>query len=369
MLKTLHINTEPTWRGGEQQTLLLVKGLRSSGHTADLAAPPGAPLTQRASEEGLRVFPVRMRGEADLLAVFRLRKLLKQHSYDIVHAHTSHAHTLAALAAVNLPVKVIVARRVDFSIYRHSFLGLNGIKYTFRVNRIITVSEAIRKVLITDGLPEKKISVVHSGVDPHRFPETDYRAPLSPDCAVPENARVVLNIAHFSPHKGQGYLIDAFQHILKRVPDAFLLIAGDGELYSEMQAKIVRLGIAHRTSLPGFRNDIGVLLHNADLFVMPSTAEGLGTSVLDAFLFSLPVVASRTGGIPEMIEHGKNGLVCEPASTDQLADAISNILTDPALAQRLGENARETVLTKFSHTTMVNKTITIYKNEVKKGEL
>jgi glycosyltransferase involved in cell wall biosynthesis len=359
-LRTLHLNTEPTWRGGEAQTLLLLRGLREAGHVADLVCPPQAPLGDRARQEGVRIVPMRLRGEVDILSMVRLRRLLRRGAYDLIHAHTSHAHTLAALAAARLGVGVVVSRRVDFSIYRRSFLGLNGIKYRYGFDVIVAVSQAIKDVLVNDGVRPELIRVVRSGVDPDRFTEEDRRAALPADLPIPPGSLLVLNTAHLTPHKGQLHLIRAFARVVRQVPQAFLCIAGQGELREELQEEIDRLGLGDRALLPGFRKDVGALLANATVYVMPSVEEGLGTAVLDAFLMEAPVVASRAGGLPEMVEDGRNGLLAEPGDAEGLASCILRLLKDDALRRTLAAAGRQTALDRFTYRKTVAETMGVY---------
>ncbi len=361
-LKTLHLNTERTWRGGEAQTLYLVRGLRREGHIADLVCPPGSPLGERAAKAGIDAIPLRMRGEADVIAAWRIGRLLSRGGYDLVHAHTSHAHTLAVMAAFGRATRVIVSRRVDFSIFRRSFFGLNRLKYRFGFDRIISVSETIRQVLARDGVQPERVTTVHSGIDPARFPESDFHAPLPADLPVPADAPLVVNTAHLTPHKGQIHLIRAFPDVLRAVPAAVLLIVGAGEIHDRLAAEIERLGLRGKAVLAGFRVDIGPILGRTTVYAMPSIKEGLGTAVLDAFLFALPVVASRAGGIPEMIDDGRNGLLVPPGDPGALAAAIVRLLADAPLRRALGAAARETVLARFTNDHMVRGTIAVYRD-------
>ncbi len=359
-LQTLHVNTEPTWRGGELQTLLLLRGLRELGHRAHLVCPAGTPLSARAAAEGIEVFNLPLRGEIDVLSAFGLRKLIRRGAYRIIHAHTSHGHTLAALAAMGTKAKVVVSRRVDFSIYRRSFFGLNGLKYRFGCHRIIAVSEAVKRVLVGDGVPPEKITVVHSGVDPARFSLRAPPEPLPADLEIPPDAPLVLNTAHLTPHKGQIHLIRAFPMILQSVPRAYLCIAGTGELADLLNKEVEKLGIAEKVRLPGFRTDVEVLLRNATVFVMSSVEEGLGTAVLDAFLAGVPVVATTAGGLPEMIENRVNGLLVPPADPEALAKAVVQLLRNPRLRLKLAKAGRETVLKRFTYRSTVAGTLRVY---------
>src|SRR5882672_4462319 len=163
----LHINTERDWRGGEAQTLLLARGLKARGHRCWLAAPGGSPLESRAREMGLEVLSFSCRGEFDPGAIRRLALFLNAHSPRLIHYHTSHAITLGSLASLWAGRRIAVAsRRVSFPLSRNPLARL---KYTWRVDRVIAVSEAIREVLLTAGVPRERVVVIPSAVDLERL--------------------------------------------------------------------------------------------------------------------------------------------------------------------------------------------------------
>lgn len=363
--RVLHLNTEPTWRGGEQQLLYLLDGLRARGVPSELVAQPGQPMAERARASGHVVHELRMRGEVDPWAVLALRRLIVAGGFELVHAHTSHAHTLGALAIASLGKarrpQLIVARRVDFSIYRRSFFGLNGLKYRHGVDRFVTVSEAIKRVLIADGIPAERIDCVHSGIDVARVAEAPARtAELRAELGVGAGEALVLNVAHLADHKGQRYLVAAAPGILARRPATVIVIAGDGELRGELEAQARELGVAERVRFPGFRQDVPQLLKAADVFVMPSHMEGLGTSVLDAMAAGTPVVGTEAGGMPEMIEDQVTGLLCPIKDPAALERAVLRLLEEPALGARLAENAARLVRARFSTDAMVEGTLGVY---------
>ncbi len=358
--KVLHLNTERTWRGGEQQVLYLIEGLAARGIPQLLIAQEGGVLVERAREKNLPVLPLKMRGEVDLFAVSTLRALVKDEGFTIVHAHTSHAHTLGALAASFLGARrpsVVVARRVDFSIFRRSFFGLNRIKYTRGVDRFVTVSHAIKDVLVNDGIEPTKISVVHSGIDVAKI-EGAPRGEIRRELAVPEDHALVANVAHMADHKGQIYLVEAAPLVLARYPKVTFAIVGDGELRPSLEGRARELDVPIR--FPGFREDVPSILKALDVFVMPSHMEGLGTSVLDAMAAGVPVVGTEAGGMREMLEHGKNGLVVPVRDPRALAGAILSLLEDRGRARSLAEQAGRDVRERFSKEAMVAKTIAVY---------
>jgi glycosyltransferase involved in cell wall biosynthesis len=365
-MKTLHINTERTWRGGEQQTLYLLQSLTERGIPCHLACQPESPMAQKAYAAGVEVFPIAMRGEADWLAGYRLRQLIRMHRYDIVHSHTSHAHTLAFIASIGCKARRLVTRRVDFSIFRHSFLRLSGLKYRLMADYYIAISQKIKAVLVNDGIAADRIFVVHSGIDLQRF-SSDSGEHLFSEFRLKPDQQVVINVAHLAGHKGQQYLVRAIPYVLKKIPSVRFFIIGDGELMSELKALAASLSLNQALTFTGFRKDVGAFYHIADLFVMSSVQEGLGTAVLDALALGKAVVATNSGGIPEMITDGETGRLVEAANPLALAEGIVDLLSDPERAKRMAERGRALVQKDFSIDVMVEKNLAVYRNLLTPG--
>jgi glycosyltransferase involved in cell wall biosynthesis len=358
-MKILHINTERTWRGGEQQTLNLLVGLKARQVASDLVCQPDSPMLERAQGAGVRVVPIAMRGEIDLAAALQIRKLIKQGRYDIIHCHTSHAHSLAYLASVGVGVTRLVTRRVDFSIFRHSFLKLSGIKYRFMADYYIAISHKIKEVLVNDGIAGDRIFVAHSGIDPQRF-MTANGGRLRAEFNIGENQPVVINVAHLAGHKGQIYLVQAIPRVLAKLPDARFFIVGQGELMDELKAAAAALGLKDELVLTGFRDDVADFYQIADLYVMSSVQEGLGTAVLDALALAKPVVATDCGGLPEIIRDGRTGRLVAPADPAALANGIVDMLSRADAAQAMARQGQAMVQKSFSIDAMVEKNIEIY---------
>jgi len=357
-IRTLHINTERTWRGGEQQTFYLVEGLARRGHHVTLACRAGSPLHERARSLPVEVLPMCVHGEIDPVAMFRLASAIRKRAIDIIHMHTSHAHTLGcAGAALARRGKCIVSRRVDFSI-RRSFAS--RWKYRWNVDRYIAISHAIKNVMVNDGIEDSRISVVHSGIDPSRFEGVE-PADIRDELGLAADTPLIGNVAHMADHKGQSYLIDAMPSILSELPAAHLVIAGTGELHDELVAQVARLGIERSVSFLGFRTDVLALLRALDVFVMSSHMEGLGTSILDAMACGAPVVGTNAGGIPEIITDGDNGMLVPARDPGKLALAVIRVLTDQGLASRLVHAGRSTVTERFTVDTMVEGNLAIYR--------
>jgi glycosyltransferase involved in cell wall biosynthesis len=232
-------------------------------------------------------------------------------------------------------------------------------KYAHGVQRYIAISHAVRDVLVRDGVPPGRISVVRSCIDPGRVQVGD-GAGLRAELGLDPGAPIVGNVGHLVPHKGQRTLLEAIPRVLREVPETRFVIVGEGELESDLKRRARDLGIAGQVIFPGFRDDVSSFLSIFRIFVMPSHMEGLGTAVLDALAVRLPVIATTAGGIPEMIRDGVNGLLVPVRDPAALARALVSLLRDPARAQALGEEGYRTVRREFSVETMVEQTRGIY---------
>jgi len=367
-MKILHLNTERTWRGGEQQTLYLLQVLKERGIFCHLVCQPDSPMAQKAREAGLAVFPIAMRGEADPVACYRIRNLIKALQYDILHSHTSHAHSLAFFASIGCRVCRLVTRRVDFSIFRHSFLGLSGIKYRHMAEYFIAISHKIKDVMVADGVSAERISVVHSGVDLKRF-EGVTGSHLIKEFNIKPDEKVVVNVAHLTGHKGQQFLVRAIPRIVEKFPGVRFFIVGKGELLAELKALASSLGITRELVFTGFRSDVGAFYKITDLFVMSSVQEGLGTAVLDALAEGKAVVATDCGGIPEIIRDGETGRLVEPANPEALARGIIDVLRHPELARQMANRGRVLVQNQFSIEAMAENNLAVYRMLLSTEEL
>jgi L-malate glycosyltransferase len=354
----LHIDTARTWRGGQQQVLLTVLGLRARGHRAVLVAHREGELFRRASE-GPDLVPLAPVNEIDLATAWKLSKIIRQWRPEIVHAHDPHAVSMASLAlsfaAPDPRPTTIASRRVDFHLQSHAF---SQWKYR-QVDGFIAASQAIKQILVSDGIPAGRIEVVHDGIDVEKIqhrPVIDVHA----EYWLPHGVPVIVNVGALVGHKGQKYLIEAMPLVLREVPDAHLVIFGEGDLRAPLEKQIKQLSLARRVLLPGFREDVMSLMKSADLFVMPSVTEGLGSAVLDAMAMGHAVVGTRAGGIPEAIVPGQTGLLVEPADAKALAGAIVRLLKNADLRKQFGAAARARVAEHFGVDRLVEGTLAAY---------
>jgi glycosyltransferase involved in cell wall biosynthesis len=295
----------------------------------------------------------------DLSAAWRLSRLIKQLKPAIVHAHDPHGVAMAGMAlsmSTQLAKPPLVAsRRVDFHLK-----GNRMSRWKYRqVDCFICASEAIRQMLVADGVPPERAVTVHEGIDLDRV-DAAPPAKLHEELWLPHHAPVVGNVAALVPHKGHRHLIEAAAAVVRQVPDTRFVIAGDGDLRQGLERQIREHHLEKHVLLAGFRPDV-LSLHKAfDVFVMSSVTEGLGTSLLDAMACGKPIVATSTGGIPEVVIDGQTGILVPPRDHDAMAAAIVKLLKDPQLRARMGAAGLHRVRQKFSADRMVKDTLRVY---------
>lgn len=354
----LHVNTAKTWRGGEQQLVYLVEGLKARGHNNFVACQPNNILAEKLAPRGITVITLPMRGEWDLFAAVRLAKIIKRHNIQIIHLHTAHAHTLGALAArVNPGCKVVVSRRVDFHIH-------SSIKYKVGIDRIIAVSEGIKRVLVKDGVPAGKISVIYDGVDLSKFNNLRSGDYLYQEFSLKKGSPIIGIVAALAPHKHHQNFLAAAKIVKEKFPAAHFLIVGEGELKKELKELCHKLELNNEVIFCGFREDVPELISILDIFVLSSCLEGMGSSLLEAMALAKPIVATNTGGIPEVVKDGLNGLLVPPRDSESLAQAIIELLKDEEKRREMGLEGRD-MIRNFSTAQMVEGTLEVYEEVVK----
>jgi glycosyltransferase involved in cell wall biosynthesis len=357
---SIHIDTATTWRGGQNQVLLTVLGLRSAGHRAMLVAHPAGELRRRAVE-GLEFVPLAPGHELDLKAGWKLSRVFNRLRPDIVHAHDPHGVAMAALAlsmsTVQPATPLVASRRVDFRLKTNSFS-----KWKYRqVQRFIAASEAIAAILRADGIPPAQIVLVHEGIDTDRIARIEPTS-VHAELWLPTHAPVVGCIGALVPHKGHRHLVDAAALLVPEVPEARVVIFGEGELRGALEQQVKHLHLEKHVLLPGFREDVIALLKAVDVFVMCSETEGLGTSILDAMACSKAVVGTKTGGIPEIVVDGVTGILVEPRHPNALAHAITSLLRDERLRNGMGQAGLARVRECFTVERMVERTLRVYED-------
>jgi len=356
-MHVLHIEAGRHLYGGALQVVYLLEGLSERGIRSTLICSAGSEMAERARGAAQRIHAIPWRGELDPAIFFRLLAILRGEKPDLVHVHSRRGADLwGGLAARALGFPAVVTRRVDNPEIRLSA----RIRYRL-YERVITISGGIRRVVLDAGVPEEKVVCVRSAIHDDWLESTCDRAWFRDSFGLGGDGLTVGVIAQLIPRKGHRIILAAAPMILARHPDAVLLFFGQGPLEGELKGMCRELGLADRVRFAGFRKDLRKILPCLDLVVHPALMEGLGVSLIQAAACGVPIVASRAGGIPEIVRDGLNGILVDPGDPSALADAVNRLLGDDDLRSGMGSSGRELVRREFGLEQMIEGNLRVYR--------
>lgn len=353
-LRIVHVEAGRHLYGGALQVRYLVGGLADRGIENILVCPPGADVAEALPDRSAHRRPLTMRGDADLGFAWRLARVLRRERPHLVHVHSRRgADILGGLAARMAGIPAVLSRRVD---NRDPLLRAKCGPY----GRVVAISRDIRRVLLDAGVPPDRIRCVHSAVDTQAFRPGGDRAWLRREFRLPEQGPVLGMVAQLIRRKGHRYLLSALPVLLRRYPDLVVLLLGRGPEETVLRRLATALGVDRAVRFAGYRTDMPRILPALDLVVHPVTSEGLGVSLLQASACGVPVVASRVGGIPEIVHTGETGLLVPSGNVDALARATMLVLADARLRVRMGQAGRELVRRAHTIDSMTEANLRVY---------
>lgn len=349
-MRVVHVASGREWRGGQRQVRLLARALaRHPGLSQVVVTSRGSELARRLEEDGIPTLTPAWDSAFTFGALAATLRASDRST--ILHAHDSHALAIAAFARGATAARLVATRRVDFPLRRTAFWRFS--------NAVIAVSTAVRDALIASGIPDARITVVADGIAVNDVAGT---APVDPrpSLGLPPGTPLVMATGALVGHKGHATMIRAARIAAHERPDLHWAVAGQGPLRATLESLVRELAIEDRVHLLGEVPEAVRLVAAADLFVMPSSMEGLGTSVLDAMALGVPVVGTRAGGIPEVLADGAGRLV-EPSDPAALAAAVLEVLGSPELRQALVARAHEAVR-RYSDEKMAEGVLRVYRS-------
>jgi glycosyltransferase involved in cell wall biosynthesis len=360
-LSIVGVDPELGFAGGESQVLGLAIALAGGGHRAELVCDPAGRLWERAIAAGIKCHPLHIRNAIDLAAGVKLRAILKRERYDVVHFHTSRAHSMAPLAR-SFGSTLIVTRRMD---YRP-----NRVFAPFLFNRavdgVVAISGGVADSLAAAGVDRQRVTVVHSGVDCEHFrpPTIQERADARAALGISYREILISAVGALEQRKGHRYLIEAIG-ALAATGKFKCLIAGQGSIRGELEREIAKHGCAELVKLLGRIDDARELLWASDIFAMPSLNEGLGVAALEAMASGVPAIASDVGGLREVVEDERTGIVVPPEHSEKIAQGISRLAESAELRSQMGAAARVRVVDNYSMEKMAARTLALYRECVR----
>lgn len=332
-MRILELNFERTWRGGERQTLYDMLGFRELGQQVAVLCRNGYPLQQKAQAEGLEVLPF-----SNILGVLFFL-LFKARKFDVFHVQTSHMLTWCVLTKPFHRAKIVFTRRLDFVPRKAS----TRIKYNL-ADHVVAISTAIKKILEDFGV--KNVSLISESVIPKQL-DKNRALKILDSLHLKPGTHILSTTSALVQHKDPLNMVEAIMHLKEKRQDFVFLHFGSGVMESEVKDKIAASGVGDVYKMMGFLDNVEDMFSIMEVFVMSSEEEGLGSSVLDAFAYKVPVVSTAAGGLKDLVKDGR-GILCPRHSPQALADGIELLLNDPGFAAAIAERAYDYVVTEHA---------------------
>jgi glycosyltransferase involved in cell wall biosynthesis len=351
----LYVESSRSWGGQEYRTCLEINWLNSHGHQAWLVCNPGSQVHSKAAELGTRLVTMSLRSRLDPLCSWRLWRFCRRNHIDLVKTYSSKDHWIC-LPLYFCGIPLSRARCVTDPI------GNKGRAFVFRhgCSQIVADASVIKLHLMQEhGVSPAKIEVIGSAVDLDKFKPPRERMKFRRDIGLDEGTPLIGNVGMIRPDKGQLVLVEAARFVLDRCPDARFVIVGQGtgilKRGINVRNAIDKAGLADKIIMAGYRWDTPDVYAACDIIVIASLRTEASPIVLrEAFASARPVIATKVGDIPEIVQHRHNGLLIEPGDSQAVADAIVEFLSDPKLAAHCAANALRYATEHFSFDKMMD---------------
>ncbi|MGJ3234049.1 glycosyltransferase [Marivirga sp.] len=358
-MNILHLSSESSWRGGEQQIAYLIEELDKMGIKPIVACKPDSRFEALCIDKGWEHYTLKMKNSTDVKSGIGLKKLCKNLSIDIVHAHSSHSHGTAYLSyLLGNKTPVVLTRRVDFEL-KNNFISKH--KYTFpKIKKIVCVSDAIKEIVLKTTKQREKCMTIYSAINHKKFEPYIGNDFLRKKYNIADEITLIGNTSAIAPHKDYYTFVDSAQYYVQNFDQKVkFFVIGKGELEKEIKDYVKNRKLEEYFIFTGFQKNIEEVLPSLDIFFISSKTEGLGTSVIDAFASKVPVVATKAGGIPELVRNLETGLTSNIKDFKNLAEDLFQLKKDKKLQKQLIKNAY-TYSLQFNTKSMAEKYLNLY---------
>lgn len=367
-MRILKISDAWSWTAEADNLVRMTRELGKRGHAIAVACTPSTPLARKLVEAGLDARPLPgLRTKANPLSLWTsattLGNLIGAFKPEVVHAYRSPPHVLSAWALRKRDGISLVRTRGNMDAPRGHFL--NRRLYDQATHATIVTAEAVRVLLVGAGFDADRIHTVHGALELERFdPSAHDRGDARERLGVPRDAHVVGHLARLAPVKGHSFLLDAMPEVLRRVPDAWLVLVGPAwpGMDEKVRVMAAKAGVAHRVRFAGKVDDAAAAIAAFDVGVVASIgSEAMSRAALEYLAMGVPVVATRVGSLPELVADGRTGLLVPPRDAGALGGAIAALLADPARRAAFGAAARADALDRFGAEAQASKLEGIYR--------
>lgn len=352
-LNLLFINTITIYGGGEVWMINAMKEFIRRGYNVNLICRPDAKILYYAEKNNIDVIKLKMRGDFDPITILNLIAILRKKKIDVILTNMDKELRLSGIAALFTGVKAVICRKgIDYPLK-------NKLRYRFTYNKLASAtvanSQATKKTMLKNApwLNQNRIYVIYNGIDPQPF-STENTNDIRTELGISQESPLIGFVGRLNVQKGMIYILQAFEQVLKEIPTAQLLIAGEGDLEEEILNTAKEKGMQNNISLIGFRDDIPNIMRTIDLLILPSVWEGFGIVLIEAMAAEKPCVTTNISSMPEIVIDGKTGYVVPPKDADKLSDAIINLIRDPLKSKKMGSEGKKVVRAKFTLQKMID---------------
>lgn len=355
MITVLHTESSKGWGGQENRTLKESVGLKKLGARVLILCQPGSTLIKMAAAEGIEVRTCKMRKHYDLPAIAFIMTLIRREQIDVISTHSGRDSFLAGAAGRMSQRQPVIVRT------RHIALPITSrVTYSILPHKVVTTSEYVRHYLISAGVDQHRVVTVPTGIDLGKFDPDSTSAALRQELGLKPETPLIGTVSILRFKKGHHILLDAIPGVLKKIPDAVFVFAGDGPQHENISNAIKKSGLSDKVFLLGLRQDIPSILKSIDIFVLPTLQEAHGGVFVEAMAMRKPVIGTDVGGVGEVIKHGINGYLVESGSAGALADAMIRMLGDREGMAAMAAAGRKMVEEQFSTETMCERMYSLY---------
>ena len=370
-IRALQVLSDAQPGGGMTQMLQFVRWIDPGRVAWQFAVPDDGPLPDALRALGARVHTLKIGSRFDVGAIRRLKMLCRAEQFQVVHSHNVRANVHARIAAVRAGVPVRVST-IHNSVFAYDVSPMKQRLYAAAerrtaawATRIIAVSDGIATELTHRyGIDPEQVTVIANGIDPERLQPRRTPEAMREELEIGSSVPLILQVGRLTSQKGYDLLIQAMSPVRKRHPDVQLLCVGEGPDRAQLESLAANRGVSDCVHFAGHREDVPDWLAAVDLVALASRSEGMPYTLLEAMGMGRAVVATRIGGIADVVEDGITGVLVPPEDAPALADAIIDLLAEPESRERLGQAARSQVLQSYTAEATARAVVELYEELV-----
>jgi len=375
-IRVLQLSSSIGLFGAERVVLELVQALQATQGVQPMLGVfcnrqnPHTELVEHSKKFRIQYEILACRRKLDLQTITALKEFVRENQIAIIHTHGYKTDFYAFCAAMLSNVRLVATCHPWIEIGpRMKFYSYLDRLWLRRFDKLVAVSDDVKAKLLKSHFQSGKIELIHNGIDLKRFQTKQNTTAFRRRLKISADAIVIGSVGRLAEEKGHAILLSTLAKLAPKFPELRLLFVGDGERREELQNQTRRLGLEAKVSFLGIQRNIPELLSLMDVFVLPSLTEGFPLALLEAMAAKKPVVASAVGDIPKIIQHGKNGILVEPADANGLANAIARLVENKPRAMALGENAYSCVKEKYTLYRMLQKYLQVYDEVLSRVQL